>query len=248
MPFADYGEDKFEERRSKFTGRLWHVETAEEAVAKIKEMRETYWDATHNCYAYILREGNVMRYSDDGEPQGTAGMPILEVLRHENLTDCVCVVTRYFGGILLGTGGLVRAYTQGAQVAVAAAGVQRMSLYTVALIACPYNLYEIILHLLPDHDCAVEETDYGADVTLTVTLPAGREDELNRALAEATAGAGLRRGHGDPIHGSACQVNIGLQGSQNSEKNFCEKKRGFSDFVSYNYYVTDSPRLRRRYI
>ena len=163
VPFADYGEDKFEEKRSKFTGRLWHVETAEEAVAKIKEMRETYWDATHNCYAYILREGNVMRYSDDGE-------------------------TRYFGGILLGTGGLVRAYTQGAQVAVAAAGVQRMSLYTVALIACPYNLYEIILHLLPDHDCAVEETDYGADVTLTVTLPAGREDELNRALAEATAG------------------------------------------------------------
>ena len=117
VPFADYGEDKFEEKRSKFTGRLWHVETAEEAVAKIKEMRETYWDATHNCYAYILREGNVMRYSDDGEPQGTAGMPILEVLRHENLTDCVCVVTRYFGGILLGTGGLVRAYTQGAQVA-----------------------------------------------------------------------------------------------------------------------------------
>ena len=113
VPFASYGEDKFEEKRSKFTGRLWHVETAEEAVAKIKEMRETYWDATHNCYAYILREGNVMRYSDDGEPQGTAGMPILEVLRHENLTDCVCVVTRYFGGILLGTGGLVRAYTQG---------------------------------------------------------------------------------------------------------------------------------------
>ena len=102
VPFADFGEDKFEEKRSKFTGRLWHVETAEQAVAKIKEMRETFWDATHNCYAYILREGNVMRYSDDGEPQGTAGMPILEVLRHENLTDCVCVVTRYFGGILLG--------------------------------------------------------------------------------------------------------------------------------------------------
>ena len=80
VPFADFGEDKFEEKRSKFTGRLWHVETAEQAVAKIKEMRETFWDATHNCYAYILREGNVMRYSDDGEPQGTAGMPILEVL------------------------------------------------------------------------------------------------------------------------------------------------------------------------
>lgn len=188
VPFAAYGEDKFEEKRSKFTGRLWRVETAEEAVSRIKEMRETYWDATHNCYAYILREGNVMRYSDDGEPQGTAGMPILEVLRHEQLENCLCVVTRYFGGILLGTGGLVRAYTKGAQIAVAAAGVQRMSLFSVALIACPYNLYEMVLHLLPDHDCAVEQTDFGADVTLTVTLPAGGEERLNAALAEATAG------------------------------------------------------------
>lgn len=133
-------------------------------------------------------------------------MPILEVLRHENLTDCVCVVTRYFGGILLGTGGLVRAYTQGAQVAVAAAGVQRMSLYTVALIACPYNLYDIVTHLLPDYDCAVEETDYGADVTLTVTLPAGGEERLNAGLAEATAGHGLRRGHGNQVHGPPREI------------------------------------------
>lgn len=188
VPFADYGEDKFEEKRSKFTGRLWRVETAEEAVSRIKEMRETYWDATHNCYAYILREGNVMRYSDDGEPQGTAGMPMLDVLRHEQLENCLCVVTRYFGGILLGTGGLVRAYTKGAQIAVAAAGVQRMSLFSVALIACPYNLYELVQRLLPDHDCTVEQTDFGADVTLTVTLPAGGEEKLNAALAEATAG------------------------------------------------------------
>lgn len=188
VPFAAYGEDKFEEKRSKFTGRLWRVETAEEAVSRIREMRETYWDATHNCYAYILREGNVMRYSDDGEPQGTAGMPILDVLRHEQLENCLCVVTRYFGGVLLGTGGLVRAYTKGAQIAVAAAGVQRMSLFSVALIACPYNLYEMVLHLLPDYDCAAEQTDFGADVTLTVTLPAGGEERLNAALAEATAG------------------------------------------------------------
>lgn len=188
VPFAAYGEDKFEEKHSKFTGRLWRVESAEEAVAKVKQMREEFWDATHNCWAYIIREGNLMRYSDDGEPQGTAGMPILDVLRHEKLENVCCVVTRYFGGILLGTGGLVRAYTKGAQVAVAAAGVQRMSLYAVLLIACPYNLYEIVAHLLPDFDCAVEETDYGADVTLTCTIPAGGEDVLNAALAEATAG------------------------------------------------------------
>ncbi len=188
VPFADYGEDRLEEKHSKFTGRLWRVETAEEAVAKIKQMRDVYWDATHNCWAYIIREGNLMRYSDDGEPQGTAGMPILEVLRHEGLVNCVCVVTRYFGGILLGTGGLVRAYTKGAQLAVAAAGVQRMSLYTVLLLACPYHLYEIVTRLLPAHDCAVEETDYGADVTLTCTVPVGGEQALNAALAEATAG------------------------------------------------------------
>lgn len=182
------GHGELEDRKSVFLSHAAPVRTEEEALAFVKARQKEFSDATHNVWAFRLGADTVARYSDDGEPQGTAGMPILEVLRHENLTDCVCVVTRYFGGILLGTGGLVRAYTQGAQVAVAAAGVQRMSLYTVALIACPYNLYEIILHLLPDHDCAVEETDYGADVTLTVTLPAGREDELNRALAEATAG------------------------------------------------------------
>ena len=188
IPFAPYAEDSFVEKRSKFTGRLWHVETAEEAVARIKETREQFWDATHNCYAYILREGNAMRYSDDGEPGGTAGMPILEVLRHEGLTDVCCVVTRYFGGILLGTGGLVRAYTEGAKIAVAAAGVQRMSRYAVLLIACGYNQLGTIQQLLPRHGCQIEATDYGADVTLTVTQPAGRLDALNAALAEATAG------------------------------------------------------------
>lgn len=188
IPFSEYAEDRFTEKRSKFTGRLWHVETPEEATAKIKEMRETYWDATHHCYAYILREGNLMRYSDDGEPQGTAGMPILEVLRHEGLVDVCCVVTRYFGGILLGTGGLVRAYTNGAKLAVAASGVSEMSMFSVLLIACPYNLLGVVQQLLPAHGCAVEETDYGADVTLTVTQPAGALETLNAALAEATAG------------------------------------------------------------
>jgi len=99
-----------------------------------------------------------------------------------------CVVTRYFGGILLGTGGLVRAYTEGAKRAVNAAGISEMSLFSVLLIACPYNLLGVVQQLLPQHGCAVEETDYGADVTLTVTQPAGRLTELNTALADATAG------------------------------------------------------------
>lgn len=188
IPFEAYAEDSFVEKRSKFIGRLWRVETPEEATAKIKEMRETYWDGTHNCYAYILREGNLMRYSDDGEPQCTAGMPMLDVLRHEGLVNVCCVVTRYFGGILLGTGGLVRAYTKGAQIAVAAAGIQQMSRFSTLLIACPYNLLGVVQQVLPAHDCTIEDTDYGADVTLTVIQPVGGLDALNAALADATAG------------------------------------------------------------
>lgn len=189
IPFSPYAEDEFTEKRSKFTGRLWHVETAEQATAKVKEMRETYWNAAHNCWAYILRDGQTMRYSDDGEPQGTAGMPILDVLRHEGLVDVCCVVTRYFGGILLGTGGLVRAYTKGAQVAIAAAGVQQMSMFSVLLIACPYPLLGAVQQILPQQDCTVEHMDYGADVTMTVTQPAGNLEKLNEMLANVTAGS-----------------------------------------------------------
>ena len=188
VPFADFGEDKFEEKRSKFTGRLWHVETAEQAVAKIKEMRETFWDATHNCYAYILREGNVMRYSDDGEPQGTAGMPILEVLRHENLTDCVCVVTRYFGGILLGTGGLVRAYTAAAKDALLDAGVNEMRQWASLRVTCPYSLYDRVRLEAEKLGAVFENTDYGADITLALLLPEEAAEPFAQTLRELSAG------------------------------------------------------------
>ena len=184
---AARAEAEIVEKKSRFIGQIAPVATEEEALAFIAEVKAAHRMARHNVYAYVLRGGRV-RYTDDGEPAKPAGMPTLEAIQHAGLEDVAVVVTRYFGGILLGTGGLVRAYTQGAQVAVAAAGVQRMSLYTVALIACPYNLYDIVTHLLPDYDCAVEETDYGADVTLTVTLPAGGEERLNAGLAEATAG------------------------------------------------------------
>ena len=175
--------------KSRFIGQCFPISSEEEALEQLSTLRKRYWDATHNCYAYSVGEqGEIARFSDDGEPGGTAGMPMLEVLRHEGLVDVCCVVTRYFGGILLGTGGLVRAYTEGTKVAVAAAGVQRMSLYSVLLITCGYNQLGTLQQLLPRYDCQIEETDYGADVTLTVTQPAGRLDELNAALAEATAG------------------------------------------------------------
>ena len=118
---SGYGEDMFLEKKSRFIGRVWYVESEEEALARIQEMKKQHYDATHNCWAYILRDGPV-RFSDDGEPGGTAGMPMLQVLQREELYNVVCVVTRYFGGILLGAGGLVRAYTRGAKIAADAAG------------------------------------------------------------------------------------------------------------------------------
>ena len=114
---AAFGEAEFTEKRSRFIGRVWPVETEAEALEHLKRMREQHWDATHNVYAYVLREGGIMRYSDDGEPQGTSGMPVLNVFRSREIVNVCCVVTRYFGGILLGTGGLVRAYSRSAKLA-----------------------------------------------------------------------------------------------------------------------------------
>ena len=188
VPFEEYATDRFEEKRSKFIGELFRVETPEQAVEKINEVKAKYRDARHHCYAYIIREGNYMRYSDDGEPQGTAGMSILEVLRHAGVTNVCCVVTRYFGGILLGTGGLARAYTKGAQIALEAAGLSQMDRYSLLLLSCPYNLLDAVQKVLPEHGASVEEIEYGADVTLTVALPEGGEETLNTALMDATAG------------------------------------------------------------
>ena len=128
-----------------------------------------------------------MRYSDDGEPQGTAGMPMLDVLRRENLTNVLCVVTRYFGGVLLGTGGLVRAYTKSTQLALENAGVNGVNRYAVVLITCPYSLLGTVQNLLPEHNCIVDETDYAADVTLTATLPEDGTAALEQALRDATS-------------------------------------------------------------
>jgi uncharacterized YigZ family protein len=188
VPYEVYATDRFEEKRSKFIGEMFRVETPEQAVEKINEVKAKYRDARHHCYAYIIREGNYMRYSDDGEPQGTAGMPILEVLRHAGVTNVCCVVTRYFGGILLGTGGLARAYTKGAQIALQAAGLSQMDRYSQMLLSCPYNLLDAIQKILPAHEATVEDTDYGVDVTLTIALPEGGEEALNTALMDASAG------------------------------------------------------------
>lgn len=188
VPFADFGEDKFEEKRSKFTGRLWHVETAEQAVAKIKEMRETFWDATHNCYAYILRDGNVMRYSDDGEPQGTAGIPMLEVFRRAGVTNVVCVVTRYFGGVLLGTGGLLRAYTAAAADALSDAGISEVRRWLACEVSTPYALYEPVRAAVAALGGVVQETQYAAAVTVCALLPEEAGEAFAAQVRDLTAG------------------------------------------------------------
>ena len=182
-----FGEDEFIEKKSRFIGRLWPVETEEEAMTKIQEMKKQHYDATHNCWAYIIRDGAV-RFSDDGEPGGTAGMPMLQVLQREGLYNVVCVVTRYFGGILLGAGGLVRAYTKGAKIAVDAAGKSMKRVWTVLYLPCPYNWYERVR--LETESCGgiIRNTEFGAEVELELLFPEARAPEFLEKLTDMTAG------------------------------------------------------------
>ena len=136
VPFQD-AESEFTEKRSRFISNLWRVESEAEARAKIEGIRKARYDARHHCWCYLIQEGGVVRYSDDGEPQGTAGQPMLNVFQREGVTNVCCVVTRYFGGILLGAGGLTRAYARGAKDALDAAGTAWVSLWTLWDLPCP---------------------------------------------------------------------------------------------------------------
>lgn len=187
IPASD-AETEFTERRSRFIGRIWHTQTEEEALSCIRTMREKHWDATHNVYAYIIR-GGATRYSDDGEPQGTAGMPVLEVLRREELYDVTCIVTRYFGGILLGAGGLVRAYAKSAAMAVDAAGIAERRVWSSMLLTCPYRLFEPVQKLILQQGGVVDDTQFGADVTLTLLLPETQEEAFQKKLTDLTSGS-----------------------------------------------------------
>ena len=182
-----FGEDEFVEKKSRFIGRIWPVETEAAALEKIQEMKKQHYDATHNCWAYIIRDGGV-RFSDDGEPGGTAGMPMLQVLQREGLFNVVCVVTRYFGGILLGAGGLVRAYTKGAKIAVDAAGKSMKRVWTAFYVPCPYPYYERVKLLIASFGGVVRKTDFGAEVELEVLVPEKSGTPFLDALTELSAG------------------------------------------------------------
>ena len=184
---TQFGEDEFYEKKSHFIGRVWPVETEEEALEKIQQMKKQHYDATHNCWAYIIKDGAV-RFSDDGEPGGTAGMPMLQVLQREGLFNVCCVVTRYFGGILLGAGGLVRAYTKGAKIAVDAAGKSMKRVWTVVYLPCPYPFYERVKLLVGEFGGIIRETEFGAEVELELLFPEANVQSFFEKLTDMTSG------------------------------------------------------------
>lgn len=186
VPTCD-ADAEFVEKRSRFIGHIFFTETEEEALARLKQMRETYWDATHNVYAYIIRDG-ATRFSDDGEPGGTAGMPVLQVLQREGMFNVTCVVTRYFGGILLGAGGLVRAYAHSAKLALDAAGKSVKRVWTNVYLPCPYSWYERIRLEVTAFGGILRNTDFGADVSLDLLLPEQQVKPFLERVTDLTAG------------------------------------------------------------
>lgn len=182
-------EARFIEKKSEFIGYLCPVQTEEQAVAFIEEIRAMHRKATHNCYAYILRENNAARHSDDGEPGGTAGVPIYEVLRKEGLTDVCCVVTRYFGGVLLGAGGLVRAYTKGAKDAVDAAQIKCMAEEVKLAVTVDYGLYGRLAQVFADFDARVEDERFADNVRIVLHIRAENSQKLTDKLVDVCNGA-----------------------------------------------------------
>lgn len=180
-------ETELTEKRSRFIGHVWRVESEEEARERIEEMKKKYYDARHNCWCYIIKDGPV-RYSDDGEPQGTAGQPMLNVFQRERVENVVCVVTRYFGGILLGAGGLVRAYTQSAKDALDAAGISVVRRWVQMAVPCGYNLFEPMKNQVAAFGGVLGEVEYGADVRIHALLPEERADAFRAQVVELSAG------------------------------------------------------------
>ena len=180
-------EATFVEKRSEFIGHVWPVESEEEARAHIEASKKKYHDARHNCWCYIVKDGPV-RYSDDGEPQGTAGQPMLGVFQKEGVTNVCCVVTRYFGGILLGAGGLVRAYTQSAKDALDAAGISVVRRWVELAVDCPYSFFERVKLDIAALNGVVGEVEYAAGVTVHALLPEEQAEAFSARMVELSAG------------------------------------------------------------
>lgn len=181
-------EDEFIEKRSKFIGYCKPVTTEEEAIEFINEIKNIHWNATHNVYAYCLRENQIKRYSDDGEPQGTAGIPTLDVILKNDVTDVVVVVTRYFGGILLGGGGLVRAYSHSAKIALDAAEIITKEPCFICSLECNYNHYGKISSLIPQMEGIIDDSIFKENVTVAFHISEDKLNAFNKKLADISCG------------------------------------------------------------
>lgn len=175
------------EKRSRFLGRVFPVSSEEEARTCIEAVKKQHYDARHNCWCYRL-QGGIERYSDDGEPQGTAGQPMLNVFQREQVENVCCVVTRYFGGVLLGAGGLVRAYTQAAKDALDAAGISVVRRWVEVSVPCPYALFERVKLEIEAQGGTLGDVEYAENVTVHALLPEERTESFSARITELTAG------------------------------------------------------------
>ena len=182
------GASEYVDKRSRFLGLVRPVGSEDEARTIIAACKKQYHDARHNCWCYLIQDGPV-RYSDDGEPQGTAGQPMLNVFQRQEVWNVCCIVTRYFGGVLLGAGGLTRAYTKGATDALTAAGIARMGLWTLWDVPCTYPLLERMKLEVAATGGVVRDAEYGADITLKAAFPAGTAEKFQARLTELSAGS-----------------------------------------------------------
>lgn len=180
--------DEFVEKKSKFIGYVKPVQTVEEAMAFVNEIKQKHWDATHNVYAYVLRDMMTRRYSDDGEPQGTAGIPVLDVLLKAEVVDVAVVATRYFGGTLLGAGGLVRAYSHTASIALEAGKVVTMQLCAIAEAKCDYSFYGKLPTLIAEAGGKIDDTVFADDVKVIFRIADTDLQKFNENLIDVSNG------------------------------------------------------------
>lgn len=189
VTIRDFGEDRFIEKKSEFIGYSKRCESEEEAKSFVQEIKDMHKQATHNCWAYAIGEKmNIQRYSDDGEPQGTAGIPILEVLKKSNVTDCAIVVTRYYGGILLGSGGLTRAYTKGASIALKSAGIVEKVKGLNLIIKLDYDLLGKIQYTCMQNNWYIENTDYTDKVVVNILVEINKVEEIEKEMTKISSG------------------------------------------------------------
>lgn len=180
--------DEFIEKKSKFIGYVTPVKTIEDALSFISEIKTKHWDATHNVSAYVLRENNIQRSSDDGEPSGTAGVPVLDVLLRENIVDTCVVVTRYFGGTLLGAGGLIRAYSHASKLAVEAGHIIKMAECIIFQTKVDYSFYDRFCSILSDFNANIESTEFADNITVSFSINQNSAKLLENMITEQSFG------------------------------------------------------------